>query len=985
MSDEFLNVNKTKVPCQSCGTTTNYCWYIEDGSVYGCRAQDGPGGLRRMDKSGTEYWLFGTPSGKAKLDEIDEPQKTPTASVEERDRAYLGYLFGFDREGKHHDGLKLFAEHKDGLFDDAEALGYRSCPKGDLEELRAAARMYRAADAESPMDFLRIPGARIKKVKAEDGTEKTRAGVSSYSGTYIPVRDAERRIIALRVRKDDGSENKYVWFRGDDHGSAVGMVPHIASEARALREARGEPCESPARIVRITEGEKKADIATLKTPILTVGVPSAGAYALGFEALSDVWTTLKKDDAGCAIRVAYDTDAMKKRTVCQALTALVGLTWLRSGMTVELETWDPKCKGIDDALLGGAEIQVTSGVAMYETLVRYCISSGAPVPNGIQARADLFRLAQAIQVDAARVRDPKLAEALAVVEGDADCVATIETVYEVAASIRGKSTLQMAVKAERKRRKDETKKKDETDKKARAQHRAKALAKRAEAEGLPVFERGDHAEIADKLLEGLGPLKVYDEGSFYVFDETHWSKKEGHELGRVIKRYAGAPVGNQTLKIGMPTINGSLAMAEMEIKEPGFFESAPVGFAFQNGFVTVDRDGVHLQRHDPKQKARSIYDFDFDPDVRCPAYGEFLIDILRPEIEEGTLDSDQLKKLDEEIIQRVNYIEEFFGLCLVGKAPQLAGAALVLIGEGANGKSTLGEIIVSLFPPELVSAIAPHDWKNDQKAALLAGKLLNVVGELPGREMRDSEYFKSVVTGKEEITAKNVFERPFNFKPIAGHFLSANDFPASTDGSYGMARRFAVIPMHRVFLPKDQDRTLKEKILVERPGIIARLLKAAQRAIARGKICDLPSSSDDALDEWRTVSDAVRAYVLDRSEPRFKTQAHSTWTSDVELLYQDFRGWAPQKGRQVVSETTFRKRLQRVIVDLARRDLARGTQEQFFVGIDDKTLERLVRNDGVHRITLPTKASVRSAPLQLRETSAQKVEREVEEELLGVG
>ena len=91
-------------------------------------------------------------------------------------------------------------------------------------------------------------------------------------------------------------------------------------------------------------------------------------------------------------------------------------------------------------------------------------------------------------------------------------------------------------------------------------------------------------------------------------------------------------------------------------------------------------------------------------------------------------------------------VREFFGACLLGIAPWYQ-RALIGVGVGANGKSTLSDVMLQCMPPGTTSAIPPQDWGQEYRRAMLMGKNLNSVGELPEREILASEALKSIVAG----------------------------------------------------------------------------------------------------------------------------------------------------------------------------------------------------------------------------------------------
>jgi hypothetical protein len=162
-------------------------------------------------------------------------------------------------------------------------------------------------------------------------------------------------------------------------------------------------------------------------------------------------------------------------------------------------------------------------------------------------------------------------------------------------------------------------------------------------------------------------------------------------------------------------------------------------------------------------------------------------------------ESGEVAGLDEDdTLGSVDLIHEFAGASLFGAATVYA-VSLVLHGPGNDGKSTILNVLRSLFPPSSVCSIAPQDWTRGFLLAGLAGKLLNVVNELPEREMMEGARFKAVTSG-DPLTAERKFGDPFTMRVVAGELFAANDlFP--TRGLVLVLNQLIRTPVHTAVSP----------------------------------------------------------------------------------------------------------------------------------------------------------------------------------------
>lgn len=409
------------------------------------------------------------------------------------------------------------------------------------------------------------------------------------------------------------------------------------------------------------------------------------------------------------------------------------------------------------------------------------------------------------------------------------------------------------------------------------------------------FYRGDHAELADRLLDRLSRdrhLVVHDEGRVHLFSRSSglWEAEEPAHLRRIVKTFAGSPLGmKDVVKVKLSDANGAATLAGDEVHAERFFAGAPAGVAFRNGFLALGGDDtLRLVRHAPENRARWGYEFDYSKDPACPRWLAFLGETF-----EGEPDAKE----------RIRLLQEFSGASLLGIATRFQ-KALCGVGPGSNGKGVALAVIEGAMPPGTVESIAPQSWTNEYRLARLAGKLLNTVNELPEFELLDTEVVKCVISG-DPTTARHIREAPFRFSPRAGHVFAANRLPRTSDSTHGFWRRFIVITFARVVPDEKQIQNLAARILAaERPAIVCWALEGAARALLQGGYT-IPASSRKSLEEWRSDADPLRRFLVECA----RKPAEGQTGARGKEVYAAYKAWCRENGDRALAQNVFGSRL----------------------------------------------------------------------------
>jgi hypothetical protein len=308
------------------------------------------------DRTGARYHLHRL-NGAARPDSTLPPSGpgAPRAGGDLLYRVYSALLARLQLSSAHREALR-----RRGLSDEQiDRLGYRTLPA------RGRARLARDLREQFGDALLSVPGFVVKQ--GEGG--RTYLTIAGSAGLLVPVRDLAGRIIALKCRSDNPGPSgcRYSYLSSVKYGGpSPGSPAHVPLGVQA-----------PAEVVRLTEGELKADVATVLSGLPTVGAASAAAW----KSVLDLLPAL-----GCkTVRLAFDADAFDNGLVSRALADCFEAGGDR-GLAVELERWDKADgKGIDDLLAAGKAPEVLTGdaarAAIREALAAATASEPTPAPD----------------------------------------------------------------------------------------------------------------------------------------------------------------------------------------------------------------------------------------------------------------------------------------------------------------------------------------------------------------------------------------------------------------------------------------------------------------------------------------------------------------------------------------------------------------------------------------------------------------------------
>lgn len=135
-------------------------------------------------------------------------------------------------------------------------------------------------------------------------------------------------------------------------------------------------------------------------------------------------------------------------------------------------------------------------------------------------------------------------------------------------------------------------------------------------------------------------------------------------------------------------------------------------------------------------------------------------------------------------------IEEMIGHCLMTK--NFPHKIFLLVGNGANGKSTLLNTLFSLFG-DLATNVPIKRLERDDYVARLTNKLVNISDDVDFNYIKSSQNIKTLASG-DIVVGRELYSKPYTFKNKATMIFSMNELVIFADKTYGMERRLCIIP-----------------------------------------------------------------------------------------------------------------------------------------------------------------------------------------------
>lgn len=350
---------------------------------------------------------------------------------------------------------------------------------------------------------------------------------------------------------------------------------------------------------------------------------------------------------------------------------------------------------------------------------------------------------------------------------------------------------------------------------------------------------------------------VPEEKAWRYWDGTHWRKDDRssfiHSFVSFVRSIKESEDFSRDLKDDLTKYETAYrAKSVSELcrtpcaVEIGKFNRQKEVLNCQNGMI--DLNSKMLRMHDPMAYHSKVATTAYEPEATAPQFEKFVLDIS---------DND---------LEMAKYLQRVFGSALAsGNSEQ---AVYILYGSGANGKSTLIEVVSDVMgeyartAPSSVLVEGRSSSVGDDLVFLKDSRLISASETGQGVSLAEAKIKQ--VTGGDTIAARALYGSYQEFEFEALLLFSTNHLPKIRGTDEGIWRRIYVIEFKRQFRQDERDPHLKRKLLEERSGILNWLVDGYTDYRTNG--LKPPASVQEANKAYRKDMDAIGQFLEDQCE-----------------------------------------------------------------------------------------------------------------------
>ena len=314
------------------------------------------------------------------------------------------------------------------------------------------------------------------------------------------------------------------------------------------------------------------------------------------------------------------------------------------------------------------------------------------------------------------------------------------------------------------------------------------------------------------------------------------------------------------------------------------FDADPMILATRTDWVNLETGTAHAP--DPKILISKASDVNFGIAATCPRFEQFVDDIF-----EGSS-------------ELISFVRRAIGYSLTGSTSEQC--LFIMIGDGANGKSTFINVIKHLLGTYGTTAAAQTliaqggSSIGDDLVDLARSRFISVSETEEGQSLAEAKIKQ--MTGGDTLKGRPLYGSYVEFKIIGKLWLATNSLPQINNSDYGIWRRIMAIPFNRTFSVEEQDKTLQSKLMEELPGILNWAIQGCLDWQREG--LNPPKIVQDQVAEYKSAMDSISQFIKDECE------LGADCSHTASQFYSEYRNWCLAVGKKPKNQTAFKRALE---------------------------------------------------------------------------
>lgn len=359
-------------------------------------------------------------------------------------------------------------------------------------------------------------------------------------------------------------------------------------------------------------------------------------------------------------------------------------------------------------------------------------------------------------------------------------------------------------------------------------------------------------------------------GDVYYFDGRVWSPLADIVLETSLSKalvQGGArksDLVNARSKI-LYSARGGASMSPLQL--------SPSVIGFRNGvwdFSDIDNPVYHSFKD--RMPVVNLLPYDYDPDAVCPKWNAFLSSILPK----------------AEIIKLQKYLG--LGCADRSKMTHKIEETLWLVGSGANGKSTIFDVVRGVYGADNISYAGLDtllSGSSDVRARFIGsivGKIFNYCSEIQADDIsKYADTFKSLCSGEPQ-TIRRIGRDPETTYAIPYLIFNMNQRPANRKMDQAILRRLLFIPFRTTVSAADMNRELSSELLQELSGIRNWMIEGLRMLIRDNWQFNMTQAVDDEMTDYMLENgQSVQVFLQKRGYSCNRRTGH--WEDKAQWVY----------------------------------------------------------------------------------------------------